>query len=350
MPRYARFLVLISCITIGATGLYNFSIPKLTERADAYTHDRKVIKGLSFVAPRNKFESDPMPSILQVYADWIAVIPYGFTRKNEAALHYNSERQWWGERTIGTIETIKLAQSSGINVMMKPQVWIHRSWTGDLSYDQVGEWEAWESDYRDYILHLAKISEEYQVPLFCIGTEFRNAVKERSQFWKSLIEEIKCIYSGKLTYAANWDDYQQFPFWEDLDYIGINAYFPLSEEKEPAVSSLKKAWKDINSAIRSFSQENRKPILFTEYGYLSLEGCAGKTWELERKRSEIPSNEKAQSNAIQAIWETFGQESYWHGGFLWKWYPSRDPQYFAKDYTPQNKLAQEKLKEIWQKK
>jgi hypothetical protein len=41
--------------------------------------------------------------------------------------------------------------------------------------------------------------------------------------------EIRKIYTGKLTYAANWDDFDKVPFWKELDYIGIDAYFPLSD-------------------------------------------------------------------------------------------------------------------------
>jgi len=47
------------------------------------------------------------------------------------------------------------------------------------------------------------------------------------QEWKKLIQNIRKIYSGQLTYAANFDNYQNIAFWEDLDVMGINAYFKL---------------------------------------------------------------------------------------------------------------------------
>jgi hypothetical protein len=60
--------------------------------------------------------------------------------------------------------------------------------------------------------------------LFCFGTELGIQSQKRLQYWAQLIVKKKNI-KGKLTYAANWDDFDK-PFWNELDYIGIDAYFP----------------------------------------------------------------------------------------------------------------------------
>jgi hypothetical protein len=69
----------------------------------------------------------------------------------------------------------------------------------------------------------------------------RNAVAKRPEYWSQLIKKIKKIYF-KLTYAANWDDFDKVPFWNELDYIGIDAYFPLSNATTPSVLELNDAW------------------------------------------------------------------------------------------------------------
>ena len=103
--------------------------------------------------------------------------------------------------------------------------------------------------------------------------------------------------------------------------------------------------------LKKFSNHHNKPILFTEYGYLSVDGCAYKTWELEKKRRELPANEKAQSNALEALYSSFWDESWWAGGFLWKWYPNGVAQEGrrAKDYTPQGKVSERTIKKWYQK-
>ena len=310
------------------------------------------MKGLSFVAPSNPFSDNPMVQIKAVGADWIAVMPFGFSPNDSPTIRYNTSRQWWGERTEGTIETIRLAKESDIKVLLKPHVWIHGSWIGNLDFDNEEDWIKWETDYTEYILTYAKIADSLNVDVFCIGTEVKQSVIKRKEYWSGLIRDIKKIYEGKLTYASNWDAYQMVSFWDELDYVGIDTYFPLVESKTPSIRELKKAWQPTVRELRKFYRKIGKPIVFTEYGYMSVDGCAYKNWELENRRTEIPVNQKAQANAISALFEVFWMEEWWGGGFLWKWYPDyrgegqmRRARFRAADYTPQGKIAEEILKD-----
>ena len=307
--------------------------------------DWEVMNGLTLVAPPRPFEVNPMPRIKTVGADWIAVVPYGFTPMGDPEVHFNSSRQWWGERPKGIRETIKLAKAAGLRVMLKPQVWSHSWWTGDYHFETSTEWERWEQSYTDYILHFATMADSLDVELFCVGTEFKNSVKLRPQYWSSLIKRVRNIYSGPLTYAANWDNYQQIPFWYHLDIVGINAYFPLLQEKTPSVQAICKAWKPHIKEIRDFYGKVSKPIAFTEYGYLSVDGCTYNTWELEANINQLAINEEAQANALNALHQMWRKEKYWIGGFLWKWFPNMRGHegYPDKDYTPQGKMGEKTL-------
>ena len=57
------------------------------------------------------------------------------------------------------------------------------------------------------------------------------------------------------------------------------------------------------------------------FGYLSVDGCAHRVWELEAKVNHLAVNEQAQANALDALFETYWSEKYGAGGFLWKWFP-----------------------------
>ncbi|NJK82690.1 MAG: hypothetical protein HC912_01615, partial [Saprospiraceae bacterium] len=198
---------------------------QLTSRS-ALEHLPKPIEGLSFVAPPRPFSSDPMPLVKSVGAEWIAVIPYGFTRLGDSVVHFDENKQWWGEGRAGCEETIRLAHAAQLNVMLKPQIWIPQGWTGDLDFENDQQWAIWEKSYEDYLLRFATLAAEKKVAMLCIGTEFKISVQKRPDFWRSLIAKVRTQYSGKLVYAANWDEYPLISFWDDLDYIGINAYFP----------------------------------------------------------------------------------------------------------------------------
>lgn len=312
---------------------------------------RTFISGVTLVAPPSPFENNPMPRLDSVGAAWISLIPYGFTRSGQTKLSYNLDRQWWGEKLVGIKESVHLAHKSNIKVMLKPQVYIPGNWIGDFKLNSNEEWLLWEAEYKNYIMSYALLAEEMGVEMLCIGTEMRQSVKLRPEFWLGLIASIKEVYTGKLTYSANWDSYNSVHFWDQLDYIGLSAYFPLSEEKTPKVSDLLKKWKTINSELEDYSKNHQKQILFTEYGYLSVDGCAGKTWELEKNISNLKINELAQANSIGALLANFTQQEWWAGGFLWKWFPNMQGHegYPEKDYTPQDKQAEKVLSKYYSK-
>ena len=77
-----------------------------------------------------------------------------------------------------------------------------------------------------------------------------------------MILKIKEVYKGKLTYAANWDEFKRVPFWKALDYIGVDAYFPLSDKKTPTVAEFEKGWKSHKKEIQKIQQQHKKTNSF----------------------------------------------------------------------------------------
>ena len=309
------------------------------------------ITGITMVAPPRNFSKDPMPAMKELGAKWVAIVPYAFTPRNSANVRFGSDRQWWGEREDGIVESIRLAKKNGMKVMLKPQVWLHGSWVGEMDFETEEDWKIWEVDYENYIMSFVDVAVRMKVEIICIGTELKIAATKREEFWRDLIAKVRRRYDGLLTYSANWDDYKSLPFWDVLDVIGISVYFPLSDAPTPNVYYLKYKWGSVKKKLKRFSEKLEKPILFTEYGYLSVDGCAHKTWELERKRRELNANERAQSNALEALYSSFWAESWWAGGFLWKWYPNgmTREERRVKDYTPQGKISEKVIKKWYQK-
>lgn len=312
------------------------------------SHKNIEIRGVSFVAPPEPFPTNPMPALQQISCDWIATIPYGFTKpgQNKVIFHEKNDWQWWGESPIGVTQTIETAHEALLKVMLKPQVYFPGSWSGFLDFEKEEDWQSWEADYTRYIMTFVKIANAQSAEAFCIGTEFKISVVKREAFWRKLIKNIRNEYKGKLTYAANWDEYAIVPFWDELDYIGINAYFPLINEITPSVEQLCKVWKTPLDNIEQTQQKFQKPVIFTEYGYLSVDRCAYNSWELESNITERIINEQAQANAIEALWKTCSQRKWWVGGFIWKWFPNMQGHegYPERDYTPQQKTGETVLK------
>jgi len=171
-------------------------------------NDDLKIKGLSFVAPPRPFSDDPMPYISSINAEWIAVIPYGFIPGDGHEVFHGSSRQWWGEKEIGVRKTILKARENNLKVMIKPQIWMHGNWIGDFDLTDKKKWKEWEKTYSEYILLYAKVAEEMGVEMLCIGTEFKKAMQTNTKYWYKLIDEVREVYSGPLTYSSNWDEYK----------------------------------------------------------------------------------------------------------------------------------------------
>lgn len=316
------------------------SITTIAFRPSLKVEENAKLNGVCFVAPRLKVNDDVLNPVVNLSANWLAVVPYGYTRPASAQVHFNSTRQHWGETIEGSKKTIEYAQLKGLKVMLKPHIWvIGQGWAGDFELNSEEDWEIWETGYRNYIVTYAKLAQELNVPLFCIGTEFRKAVIQRNQFWKALIAEVKGLYRGKVTYAANWDNYENITFWGELDYIGIDAYFPLSSEKTPTLSVLINKWKPIKDDLHELSKKYGKQILFTEYGYESKDYTTDGHWKYDKDTLNV--NLEGQAIAYKAIFKTFWSEQWFAGGFLWKWHSNNENigGMSCKRYTPQNKPA-----------
>jgi ppGpp synthetase/RelA/SpoT-type nucleotidyltranferase len=307
------------------------------------------INGVSFVASREQATQAHVKPIKEVNADYAAVMPFGFLRDiNSPAIIFNTDRQWYGETKIGAKQYIELLHKNKIRVMLKPQIWVWRGvFTGELKMQSEASWQELEKSYEDFILTYAALAEEAKVEIFCIGTELEEFVVNRPEFWKQLIQKIRAKYQGKLTYAANWDEYGRTPFWASLDYIGIDAYFPLSEERTPTVEQLKEGWQPWKNKIAVLSKEVSRPVLFTEFGYRSMDYTAKKPWLVDRNEENV--NLEGQVNAKKAIFESFWDEDWFAGGFVWKWFIHHDKAGGPADnrFTPQNKPAQEIIKTFY---
>jgi hypothetical protein len=290
------------------------------------------------VAPVKPIDETALQSIINVHAGSIALMPYAFCDPGNPVIKYNHKGQWWGESDDGVISSTQFAHKKKLSVMLKPHLWIaHGMYTGAFALHTKNEWQLWEDSYRDYMLHFAQIADSMKVEIFCIGTELGASIKARPEFWNLLIDTLKQTFHGKLTYAANWDDYKSFPFWKKLDYIGVDAYFPLAIDKTPSINALKKGWKKYLNDLHKVSIKHDRPVLFTEYGYRNVNYTGAEPW----KENEGDQNDEAQANALEAFYESFAGKKWFAGGFVWKWYIDESHHQRNKiDFTPQGKPAE----------
>ncbi len=310
----------------------------------AQTHSQE-FKGICFSSPKAAVKKSDILAIAEMNANWIAVVPYAYYYEGE--IHYNMDDQWKGERAEGIRKTVQFAHEEGMKVMLKPHVWIKDgSYTGRFDPGSEEDWVLLEESFRKYIRKLKNIAIEEEVELFCLGSEWGKFAKQRQGFWLDLIDDINHTYSGKVTYAANWDDYRDFPFWNELDYIGIDSYFPLSDLKNPSLGKLMKGWKTIMKELKPFAKEQNKKIFFPEFGFRSTEKSTIKPWDFD---ADAVFSEEVQNNAYKTYFESIWKQEWFAGGFIWEWFADHDSSGWKDNlgYSPQRKLAEETIREAY---
>jgi len=142
-----------------------------------------------------------------------------------------------------------------------------------------------------------------------------------------------------------------------LDWIGIQAYFPLSNKTNPDLSELKEGWVAHRDAIQSVSRKYGKPVVFKEIGYRSDENAAVEPWVWPSIPQPAAKKDlETQVCCYESFFQTFWHEPWFAGAYIWKWFPASDvsPGYFSenpsRNFTPQFKPAQEVLLKWYGKK
>jgi ppGpp synthetase/RelA/SpoT-type nucleotidyltranferase len=306
------------------------------------TSQSKKINGVSFVAAPQAAEQSHVDPVIKLNANYAAIMPFGFLRKLSATeVIHNTDRQWFGETRKGAKQYSELLQKNKIKIMIKPQIWVwNGEFTGFIKMESEADWKAFEASYESFIMEYAELAEELDAEIYCIGTELHEFVAARPEFWKQLITKVRKVYKGKLTYAENWDSFAKVPFLDQLDFIGIDAYFPLSDEKMPSLETFQKGWQPHKHKIGKISQKYGKKVLFTEYGYRSMDYTGKEPWDSTRKGKVL--NLKAQEIALQALYNEFWNEEWFAGGFIWKWFINDEKVGGMENnqFTPQNKPAE----------
>ncbi len=316
-------------------------------------------RGVSWVGDRQVVSLDDFATLTENHVNWMVQTPFGWQRDyNTPQLSLATQNVYWGESDEGLAVTTDLAQSLGIQTLLKPHLWLTQpsdgKWRTEIEMQSEQDWQAWFGNYRRFILHYATFAEAHSIPILCIGTELQTTAVLREQDWRQLIAEIRRVYSGQLTYAANWyQAFESIQFWDALDFIGIQAYFPLAQATQPSLETLKAGWRSHLSSIEKVQQRYQKPVIFTELGYRSTDDAAIAPWEwptdseVNPKQLATAAGLNTQAKCYEAFFQTVWQQDWFAGTYIWKWFPKLDgtSQRLGRGFTPQHKPAEAVLQQ-----
>lgn len=220
-----------------------------------------------------------------------------------------------------------------------------------------GDRNAWFQKYGDVLVRYGQLGQAQGVELYQLGAELVTMASasqnsDNTQRWVGMIDRVRGVYKGALTYSANrgqqgWaSELPNIQFWDKLDYIGVSAYYDFNTDN--SVASMKAQWQNINNYdIAPVTARWNKPVIFAEVGFRSVTNGHLHPWDSGMSGLY---DAQEQVNGYEALFQYWDNYPSVQGMTLWWWSPN--PNYGGSgntDYTPQNKPAQNTLKNWWTK-
>jgi len=322
----------------------------------------------------------------------------GYDRKSACNILMKEGRPIYGGTTddAAVVRYLKHLRAQGYKIMFYPMFFVNqhdKPWRGRLKCDakNIHHFFNKKQGYNDFIKHYARLTKGL-VDAFLIGSEligltsvYGEDSNTRKRIYPAVDELIRLANdvrkimgkSVKISYAADWSEYHHTdggwyhmdPLWasDNIDFVGIDAYFPLTEFKQTSYDFKKimDGWASGEHYDYVYSNDDRnikreikpefaikniewwwsnrhynpdgsrtrwnpasKPIWFTEYGFPSVDLATNQPnvfYDGESVESGFPrySDGKLDMHIQRlAIWAT---EKYWANSkmvqnkFLWTW-------------------------------
>lgn len=211
---------------------------------------------------------------------------------------------------------MRYALSLGLRVGVKPHVDVHDgSFRGEIAPDDP---QAWFTSYEAVLLRYARLAQTAGAQLLVIGTEL-NKLQEDADRWRRLIRDVRGVYRGRLAYAANWSPGPAaVQFWDALDYVGVDAYWPLSTPTpQPSVAQLVAAWAPYVRDLAQVARKTGKPALLTEVGFPARAGSHANPANPDGGGADI--DRAAQARAYEAVYRAWRGVPELRGVLWWEW-------------------------------
>ena len=247
-------------------------------------------------------------------ANAVSVMPFAFQPGPDRPEIAYMNRRPGSETDVGLIHVTRLARERGFHVLYKPHLWIpHGSWPGEVEMKSEEDWARWWQSYRRYVLHHAFLARWAGADLFSVGCELSKTVKREAE-WRDLIAAVRLLYPGVVTYSGNWyGDLEGVHFWDALDVIGIDAYYPLAPSPQATRADLDRGAREIAQRFAAASRRAGKKILLTEVGFAARKAA----WVAPHTEGGEAS-EADQALAYQSLFAALARHSWLAGTFIWK--------------------------------
>jgi len=316
-------------------------------------------------------------------ANWVSIIPTCYQETNQStiiscnAIVNDVGGNGYTPYDSDVVTAITKAHAAGLKVMLKPQIDVSSGYRGNIGFGTTAsnanaetQWTTWFNSYKTNVIgRYGPIAQTNNVEAFIIGTELVDTntdpscdaskatllvgggSAQRGANWQAVVTYLRTLYTHKdktgheltkITYAANWGTYdcaevKSVNWWGSLDYIGVDAYYPVINAPSgtvdplisPTVADLIAGWTDVNApanvgngiapttSLGQISAANsNKKVLLTEVGYQSQRGTTQQPYGIFTL-PDPPPYFAEQANAFEATFQALAGQPWLAGMFWW---------------------------------
>lgn len=279
--------------------------------------------------------------------NWISITPFGriwSLSSTEIVMDFEAPYED-NRRAIAAIT--EQAHARNMRVLLVPHLWVEtEGWRGEIDPGSEEGWADYQESYRAFLLGWARDAEAAGVDMLSIGVECKSWSGRFGPVWESMIQDVRETYSGALTYSANWDEAENVLFWDLLDAIGVNAFYPLADHNGASDAEYQAGAQRIAEQVADLPRIHQKPLLFVEVGYTTRQDAAVEPWLWPDNMQNVVLDEHEQARALSASLDAFIPQEWFAGFFLWRYYAdlydiSQEARW---GFSTQGKLAEEALR------
>lgn len=277
-------------------------------------------------------------------ATWVSLTPFGRVwslRSSQVSLEFEAPFE---ENRRAVAEGIRMAHARGLKVLLVPHLWVESGgWRAELDPGSDEGWAEWAESYRSFLLTWADVARETGAEMLSVGVELRSWVTTpRVTSFLPILADVRRAYPGLLTYSANWDDVEYTMILQDIDLIGINAFYPLADEEGASLGTLMRGGERVADKLEQLARAEGKPILLTEIGYKTVASPAVKPWVWPEDMKEVVLSQRDQAEATFALVKPLLAKPWFAGFFVWRIYAdpedvSQEPEF---GFSPRGKESE----------
>ncbi|MEO0325524.1 MAG: hypothetical protein AAF447_21380 [Myxococcota bacterium] len=283
-------------------------------------------------------------------ANWVSVTPFGRVwdlEDTEIQLDFEAPYE---DNRAAVRRFIDQAKARGLRVLLIPHLWVETTgWRGEMDPGTPEAWAAYQASYRRFVLAWARDAEAAGADAFSIGVECKSWSGRFGSYWRALITDVRGVFSGLLTYSANWDEAEAVLFWDQLDLIGINAFYPLADHSSASDAAYREGARGWVPRVRDLAETLEMPVTFVEVGYTTRADAAVEPWLWPDDMNAVVVDEHEQARALDATFRAFLPERWLSGFFVWRYYAHLDDvsQEQIWGFSPHAKEAERLLEDVF---